>query len=244
MSPSSYSRFHECSAAQLAVEKGDWQFEYTTAMKVGSYVDAYFSKRLEEFKAKNPDILKRDGELRAEFVKAEDIIRNIEADPLFLQYISGGETQKKVEGIIGGVPYIGYVDNYIAGKAIIDLKVIRNVREKIYDAHNRRWITWIESYGYIKQGAIYRELIHQETGELLPFFIAAIDKQTYSDKEVIFIPQEYLNQALEEVSYYSKKYMNIRKGIIAPERCEKCDYCKATKKIETVISLNDLINTD
>lgn len=216
-------------------------------MKVGSYVDAYFQglDALAAFKEdpKNQDIIfKKDGHLRSDFVKANELIENIKADPLFLEYITGGEMQKKVTGFIGGVSVMGYIDSYIPGKAIVDLKVCKNVRERVYKPHIRSWTTWIEDRGYIIQGAIYRELIRQMTGETLPFFIAAIDKQPYPDKEIIHIDDFDLNEALAEVSDRATEFMKIRSGEIPAMRCEKCDYCRSTKKITNPISHLDLID--
>jgi hypothetical protein len=242
LSPSSFNRFATCSAAQLAVERGEWKPEVTAPMKIGSYVDSHFSGTLEKFKEENPDIYTKSGTLRADFVKAEEIISNIEADPVFLEYITGGEQQKKVHGIIGGVPFMGYIDSYIPGKAIVDLKVCKNVRDRVYHPHSHSWVTWIEDRGYIIQGAVYRELIRQMTGETLPFFIAAIDKQKYPDKEIIHIPEADLNEALAEVSERAKEFMKIRTGELPAIRCEKCDYCRSTKKLEHPISHLDLID--
>jgi hypothetical protein len=73
-----------------AMEKlnGRWDEEPSTAMRVGSYVDAYFEGTLDKFKAENPDLFKRDGTLKADFVGAETVIARIERDPYFMRFMS------------------------------------------------------------------------------------------------------------------------------------------------------------
>ena len=57
---------------------------------------------------------------------------------------------------------------------------------------------------------------------------------------VIEIPQAYLEIELENFEKNVIKYDAIKKGLIEPERCEHCDYCKATKVLKKPISLEEL----
>ena len=57
-----------------------WKEEPSTAMLIGSYVDSYFEGTLEMFKKENPTIFKQNGDLKADFLKAEEIIARIERD--------------------------------------------------------------------------------------------------------------------------------------------------------------------
>ena len=63
-----------------AMEKltGRWKPEPSTALLVGSYVDAYVEGTLDDFKSRNTDILTAKGELKAPYKKAEEIIARIE----------------------------------------------------------------------------------------------------------------------------------------------------------------------
>ena len=49
----------------------------STALLVGSYVDRCFEgpKSFEHFKAEHPEIFKKDGTLKADYSKAEELIR-------------------------------------------------------------------------------------------------------------------------------------------------------------------------
>ena len=67
-----------CEAQALAKLKGEYKEEPSTAMLVGSYIDSYFEGTLDDFKTNHPEIVKKDGTLKAEFKQAEDIIASIE----------------------------------------------------------------------------------------------------------------------------------------------------------------------
>src|SRR3990167_9748421 len=78
-----------CEAMAMAKLKGEWVEEVSTPMLVGSYVDAHFEGTLNTFKAKNPELFKKDGGLKSEYTKAEEIIQRIERDEYFMKYLSG-----------------------------------------------------------------------------------------------------------------------------------------------------------
>lgn len=56
MGVSQYKDFLDCPARALATVKGEYEPEQTTAMKVGSFVDAYFEGTLAEFKLAHPEM--------------------------------------------------------------------------------------------------------------------------------------------------------------------------------------------
>lgn len=94
----------QCEAATLAKLRGEWVDETTTALKQSSYVDAWASQELEQFKEDNPDMFLKSGELKAEYRICESIIEQIKEDTMFLKYITAGETQKIMTGTIANVP--------------------------------------------------------------------------------------------------------------------------------------------
>jgi hypothetical protein len=125
MSASQFKSFMECEAATIAGICGEWQEETTTALLVGSYVDAHFSKSLDLFKAQNPAIFTQKGELKSEYKHAEYIIQRIERDEMFMRYVSGEQQVTRI-GEIDGVPFKIRIDSYHEGKAIVDLKCMRD----------------------------------------------------------------------------------------------------------------------
>jgi site-specific DNA-cytosine methylase len=76
MSTSQFKSFRKCEAAALAELRGEWNRPSSTALLVGSYVDAYFSGEMEQFKAAHPEMYKKDGALKADFEKAEAVNSN------------------------------------------------------------------------------------------------------------------------------------------------------------------------
>ena len=88
-SVSQFKAFQKCEASALAELNGEYKKEATTSLLVGSYVDAYYEGDLTGFIEQHPEILKRDGTLRSEYIKADDIIRRTQKDRLFSMYMNG-----------------------------------------------------------------------------------------------------------------------------------------------------------
>ena len=233
MSASQFKAFRKCEAAALAELRGEFRAEPTTALLVGSYVDAWFDGALEDFCARHPEIVKKDGTLKSEYMQADRIIQRINRDPLFCEYMSG-EKQRIMTGDIDGVPYKIKMDSYAPGERIVDLKVVRDFKSVWTPLSGR--ITFIEAWGYDIQGAIYQAI----EGNRLPFYIAAVTKEREPDIAVIEIPQRHLDAAMEIVRNESGHFALVKRGIIPPIRCEHCDYCKATKVLSEVMQADEL----
>ena len=74
----------------------------------------------------------------------------------------------------------------------------------------------------------------------MPFFIAAVTKETEPDIAVMSIPQERLDERLTLVKALARRYQLIKQGKEVPARCEKCDWCKKTKVLTKIIDYRDL----
>ena len=238
MGVSQFKAFEKCPASALAVEvKGEYVLPKKTALLVGSYVDSHFEGTLDIFKAHHPELFKRDGNLKSDYVQAEQIINYLENDDLFMEYMSG-EKQVIMTGEIEGVAVKIKVDSLLPDK-IVDLKIMKDF-EPIYVPEKGR-LNFIEAWEYDLQGAVYQEIVRQNTGKTLPFFIAAGTKEADGpDKKIIEIPQSYLDVELERFKKQVPYFDAIKKGLIEPERCEHCTFCKATKVLTEPISLEAL----
>lgn len=230
MSVSQFKAFEKCEAAALAELNGEWARDKTPALLVGSYVDAYFEGALDEFKEENPEIFKRDGTLKAEYVKAEKIIERIESEPAFMEMLAG-EKQVIMTGVIEGVRVKIKMDSYFLGEKIVDLKVMKDFEPIWKDGQK---MPWFAAWGHDLQGAVYQEVVKQNTGDRLPFYLAAATKEPVTDIGGVHIPQEFLNERLSHFKGMVPHYQNIKDGLVEPARCGKCDYCKSTKKFEIV----------
>lgn len=236
MSVSQFKAFDKCEAAALAQIKGEYEQPKSTALLVGSYVDSHFEGTLDIFKAKNPDLFKRNGELKSEYVQADEIINRIERDPLMMMFLDGRK-QVIMTGEIAGVKVKIKVDALHDDK-IVDLKVMKDF-QNIYLPEQGR-VSFIEAWGYDLQGAVYQEIVRQNTGLKLPFFIAAATKEKVPDIGIFEIEQELLDFELDKFKERVGAYDLIKKGVLPAERCEKCDYCKATKILEKVMKVSEL----
>ena len=203
MSVSQFKSFDKCEAAAMAEINGEWERPKTSALLVGSYVDSHFEGTLDMFRAKNPEIFTKQGTLKSEYKKAEEIINRIENDAEFMKYLDGAKQVIKT-GEIDGIPIKIKIDALHSDK-IVDLKIMRDFSPVYKDGQR---LPWFMAWGYDLQG--------------------------------IEIPQEFLNERLNYFKGMVQHYVDIKKGLIEPVRCEHCDYCKATKKFK-VIDARDYI---
>ena len=229
MGATQIKQFASCAAQALARLRGEWQDEFTAALMIGSYVDAHYSGTLDIFKARNPQIFKKDGSLKSDYEHANSIIRRIERDPVMMEYLTG-ETQAVMVGEIEGVPVKIRMDFFLPGKRIVDLKIMRSFDDIWVDGMGKK--SFVTAWGYDIQAAIYPEIERQNregsTGTL-PFFIAGATKEKETDIGVFSIPQVVIDEAMMIIRNNIEHYDNIKQGAYEPERCEKCASCKSTK---------------
>ena len=223
MSVSQYKEFCKCEAAAMAQLRGEWEKPKTTALLVGSYVDAWIEGTLQEFKEQHPEIYKKNGKLKADFIQAERIIEVIKNDEGFLPYRSGEKQIIKTAELFGTLWKIK-IDNYDEGVRITDWKVMRSM-ERIMGK------SFVEHWGYDYQMAVYAEVIRKLTGMDLDTVLAVVTKQEPPDKDVIRIPKWRRDDALTEIERNMPHILSVKSGVTPPQRCGVCDYCRATKTI-------------
>lgn len=227
----------EFSAVEKLEER--WKQKKTTPLLVGSYVDSYFEGTLEEFKKENPEIFTQKGELKANYKQAERIIARIERDPLFMQYMSG-EKQVIMTGELFGAEWKIKIDSFVRGIAITDLKVMASIT-KLEWVKDIGYLDFVRYWGYDIQGAIYQEIVYQNTGERPPFYIAAGTKEEEPNIEVIHVTQNYLDEAKHMVEMNMPRILRVKNGEAEPDRCEMCDCCRHTKVLKRPISITNLV---
>lgn len=218
MSVSQYKQFQKCEAAAMAQIAGEWEFPKTTALLVGSYIDSWFEGTLDEFKAANPEIFKKDGSLKADYVQAEDLIAFVQRDPMFMRYM-GGKKQIILTSELFGTDWKIKIDSYHPDK-IVDLKVMRSM-ERIMGK------SFVEHWGYDLQMAIYAAV----EGRDLATYLAVVTKQDPPDKNIISIPRWRRVELLEEVERNMPRILAVKSGQVPAQRCGVCEYCRATKML-------------
>nr|DAE51439.1 MAG TPA: Putative exonuclease [Caudoviricetes sp.] len=235
MSVSQFKSFCKCPAAALAELKGIYRREQTTAMLIGSYIDSCFEGTLRTFRKRHPEIFKKDGTLKSEYIQANAIIERIKRDNLFMDYISG-EKQVIMTGSISSVPVKIKIDSLHPNK-IVDLKIMRDFKS-VYDPERGR-LPWFEAWGYDLQGAVYQEIVRQNTGKQLPFYLAAATKKRITDLDIVHLSQDMLDFALTKFKSDVERYDAMKKGIVEAERCGTCEYCKISKVLEQPTEADD-----
>lgn len=233
MGVSQFKAFTKCEAAALAEINGEYIRETSVSLLVGSYVDAHFEGTLDIFKAQHPEIFTQKGTLKSNYEQANDIVNRLERDEMFMKYMAG-EKQVIKTGEIDGVPVKIKIDSYHSGKAIVDLKIMKDFQPIYVPGEGR--LNFIEAWGYDIQGAVYQAV----EGGNLPFYIAAATKEKATDLAIINIDQSYLNVALEMFKSQVHRFVDIKNGLSEPIRCEKCDYCKQTKVLDRIQNMEDL----
>lgn len=226
LSVSQYKQFRKCEASALAEIRGEWKRPKTTALLVGSYIDAWFEGTIVQFMWDNPEIFKKDGKLKADYLQAEEIIERVQSDEKFMYYMSG-EKQTIFTAEMFGADWKIKIDSLLPDK-IVDLKVMRSM-ERIMGK------SFVEHWGYDLQMAVYAEVYRRATGKDLETYLAVVTKQTPSDLEIIDIPKWRREELLQEVERFLPRIVKIKSGEVEPERCGVCEYCRATKKIEAPI---------
>lgn len=224
-----------------AMEKlnGNWEDKKTTALLVGSYVDSYFEGSLEQFKKDNKEIFTQKGDLKSDYKQAENIIARIERDKYFMKYMSG-QKQVIMTGELFGTKWKIKMDSYIPGVAIVDLKVMASIT-KLEWVKDIGYLDFVRYWGYDIQGAVYQEIVRQNTGEKLPFFIAGATKEKPEpDIRIIHVTDNYLQEALHMVEMNMPRILRVKNGEVEPDRCELCDCCRHNRVLKKPISIMDL----
>lgn len=239
-----------CEARAMATINGEYEKETSTALLIGSILDALWENDDPDFILERfPDCVSSrgatKGQLKSEYRKALDMYQVGLKSKTFCYYMSG-DKQTIMTGTIADLPFKIKIDSFIEGKGIIDLKTTqtldRTARTFVPDSGER--LTFYRGYGYDIQLAIYREIVRQNTGDTLDCYLACIDKQQHPICDIIQLNNKMLDEALELVKRNAKKIIMLKNGEIQPIRCEHsgCDYCRETHECQVLTAEEFEIN--
>ena len=223
-SASAVKAFLSCPAAGLAEMTGNWTRPDSDALLIGSYVDAALEGTLGRFIQIHPELFKRDGQLKAQYAKADEMVRRAMNDPVFCEFLRG-EKQRIFTGTLFGFPFKAKFDVYLPGERIVDVKTVKDL-SPVYRAGECR-LDFATAWNWPLQMAIYQAL----EGNRLPCYLAVITKESPPDIEIVQIEQERMDAELEFLAAKMPELDAIKAGIMEPERCEHCAFCRATKKL-------------
>lgn len=238
MSVSQFKDFLRCEAAALVKLKGDWKpTSDNKALLVGNYVHSYFESEEvhEAFKEENKKSMyssRKPYGLLKEFQVAEDMIEALKKQPAFLN-LYDGEKERIITGNVGGVEWKGKLDSFnLSEKYFCDIKThAGELNKKVWSEHWGQRVSWVADFGYYMQMAIYKEMLKQEFGEDFLPLIIAVSKQSPPDVAIYTLDENMmefeLNYAVEKI----ERINDIKNGLVKPEMCGSCEYCRANKII-------------
>lgn len=228
-----------CQHKAIAELKCDLIKEPSDSMLLGSYVDCALTEPelLPKFMEDHPEMFSSrgatKGELKSQFKKGNIMIERVKREPLLMKMLDG-EHQKIMVGEICGVPFRIKMDAYQEGKAIVDLKTTADIRKGIYDPHSGRKMNFMEFYGYDIQASIYQEIVRQNTGKKLPFFIVAVESKEHPLVGAFQIDQQSMDEALERIKENVELIPLLKSGEVDPIPCGECEYCADTLPVTEI----------
>lgn len=265
MSVSQFKRFKKCEAMALAELMNEYERPKSKALLLGSFVDEMltgtkksqigfvydnfselFQKSSKLHKLDDAskitfitdyfnDLFNTDNKPFSEIVQAIETIEKIKKQPLMMRHFKS-KHQTIMQGEIAGVPFKIKMDNYKPGEFISDGKYMSSLRSpNLFEPMAKYW-------GYDIQGAVYQEIVYQNTGKRLPFYLDIATKETPTHLAIAEIKQYDLDEALEIVKAQAPRYQAIKNGEIEPQRCGEydCQYCTETNIITKPIDSNYL----
>ena len=253
MSVSQWKSFQKCEAMAMAELRGEYERPKSKALLLGSFVDEMLTgtkkskvkfivyNRAEIFQKSSKivkldddgltaiandffdDLFNDDNKPYAEIAQAVETIERIKKQPLMMQHFKS-KHQVIMTGEIAGVPFKIKMDNYKPDEFIADCKYMASLRSpNMFEPMVKYW-------GYDIQGAVYQEIVYQNTGKRLPFYLDIATKETPAHLAVAEIKQYDLDEALEKVKAFAPRFQAIKNSEIEPNRCDEydCNYCTET----------------
>lgn len=253
MSVSLFKDFMQCEAAALATMKGEWQPERSPVpLLVGNYVHSYFESEESHQKfvdANSKEMIssrgKTKGQLKADFKVADAMINALKDETVFKALYEPGQKEVIVTGDIYGYKWKGKIDSLNLDQLYFcDLKTVDDIHKKHWSSAYNKYDNFIADRGYFMQMAVYIELIKQTFGVSCQPFIFAVSKQTPPDKEAIDFNGDqdaiYMEDAMRMIEENQEHIQRVMSGEEVPTRCNHCEYCRLTKKIELPIHASDI----
>lgn len=244
-SVSQFKQFKECSAKAMAVLNGEYTEKDSSALLVGSYTHAAFDtpEEFQKLLEENAEsIFNRTGKKYAGFQTADDMIQAIRDDP-FAMFAMEGEKELIYTAELFGAKWKIKVDSINHERmSFTDLKTTQSLYKRYWSDKYGGWVSFIEAWDYILQMAIYRKVIELNTGTPYTPYIVAVTKEDPPDKAVLHFDAERFQFELDYVEAGMQEMIDIKRGVMDPVRCEKCTYCRKTKKLSTSFEMGLLLD--
>jgi len=236
-SASQIKSFKKCEAMTMAQLNGLYLRETSTALMVGQYVDAALTGDLDEWCGCHPEIKKRDGSLKAEFMQASEMVGRANRDELFMDYMKGDHQMIVTADLFGAYPFKAKLDVLGDGR-IVDLKTVRDFSPVYLPGQGR--VDFATAWDWPLQMAIYQRMVYAHIGKKLPCYLAVITKETPPDIRIVQIEQERMDAEIAWLEQMMPRFEAVKSGVIDPERCECCAWCRQSRVLMGPELLGDM----
>ena len=234
MSVSQFKAFAECEAQALHnIEIGGENEKQ--AFLEGKLFENWVAGDRALFMAQHPEMISTRGatagQLKAEFNKVIKAAERFLEQDFFKDIINKCEKQVILTGKIEGVKVKCELDLFDREtNSIYDIKFMKDFKEQ-WNKAEKAYVPWYYIYNYVLQLAVYREIVRQNFGEPKEIGLMAASKEEEPDLQAKSFSSELLDLELEYFKNDVKIYDNIKKGLIQPNYCGECAYCKSIKQI-------------
>ena len=245
MSVSQFKRFIECEARAVAELKGEFTRPPSTALLVGSYLHAAIEGEeafTEFFEKERDSIMNTRGNMYAPFVQADEMIETVKND-LFMMFALTGDKEVIMTGDLFGAKWKIKVDNINHERGFYsDLKSTQELGKRYWSEKYNGWVSFVQEYDYVLQMYVYQEIIRQNTGRIYTPYIVAVTKQSPPDKAVLHFDASRFDFERDYVETLLPSILEAKQGEKAPTRCDKCEYCRGTKKLKNTFEIEYLLD--
>ena len=235
-SASQVKSFKKCEAMTMAELNGEYERPMSQALLQGQFVDAALTGDYGEWVLAHPEVAKRDGNLKAEFMLCQEMVNRAIRDPLFMDFMDG-DHQTILTADLFGVPFKAKFD-VLGADRIVDLKTVRDFSPVYMPGQGR--VDFATAWDWPLQMAIYQRIYEQVSGIRLPCFLAVITKETPPDIRIVQIEQERMDAEMAWLEQVLPRYEAVKSGAIDPERCEGCAWCRQSRVLMGPELLGDM----
>ncbi|MED1607782.1 PD-(D/E)XK nuclease-like domain-containing protein [Cytobacillus kochii] len=245
MSVSQFKGFIECEAKEMAKLNGAYIEPQSNALLVGSYLHAAFEND-EIFKVfqeeNNKAIYKARGGKYSDFETADSMIETLKTDPFAMFAIEGEKEQIYTADLFGAAWKVKVDSIHHERRTFSDLKTTQDLHKRYWSVKYDGWVSFIEAWDYVLQMALYRRVIQENTGYTYSPYIVAVTKESPPNKAVVHFDESRFDFEYEYIEMKMERINEVKQRIKEPIRCEKCRYCRESRKIKDTIEVGDLIH--
>ena len=234
-SASQIKSFRRCEAATMAALRGEYTRPMSQALLQGQFVDEALTGNIGEWLLNHPEVAKRDGNLKAEFMLCQEMVNRAKRDPLFMDFMDG-EHQTILTAKIFGVPFKAKFD-VLGADRIVDLKTVKDLKSQYLPGQGR--VDFATAWDWPMQLALYQNIYEANEGVRLPCYLAVITKESPADIRIIQIEQERMDAEMALLEQQMPRFEAIKDGAIEPERCDKCEWCRESRVLTEPELLGD-----